>query len=221
MRLCLTLCSDPGLRAVCGHCVSHLSRAHPLHAVLGSVAGLGAGAGAGGVSPPAALQPLCSLPAAHLTPSLCNAGHRTPASLGKRARPGWAARGVSQHPPFLDFFTPCPRFLSVPCLLVYHLFSELEGSMEGHLPSSPSLSEEGTTSHPPNPQPLSWILTPEGLGRRAHQEVSAGVLLRCWSLVGGSCPLPVIGTELCVAGPSFYTQGSLRLERLCRSPSQE
>ncbi|XP_024588387.1 coiled-coil domain-containing protein 9B isoform X2 [Neophocaena asiaeorientalis asiaeorientalis] len=106
-------------------------------------------------------------------------GHRTPASLGKRARPGWAARGVSQHPPFLDFFTPCPRFLSVPCLLVYHLFSELEGSMEGHLPSSPSLSEEGTTSHPPNPQPLSWILTPEGLGRRAHQEVSAGVLLRC------------------------------------------
>ena len=89
VRICLVLWLGPGLRAFCGHWVSHPSWAHPLPAVLSS----GAVVGAGG-RPPAALQPGC-----FLTVSLCSAGYRTPASPGKRAWPGQAAQGVSQHPP--------------------------------------------------------------------------------------------------------------------------
>ncbi|XP_059746792.1 coiled-coil domain-containing protein 9B isoform X3 [Bos taurus] len=94
-------------------------------------------------------------------------GDRAPASLGKRAQPGWAARGVSQNPTtprLLEFFTPCSLFLSVLCLLAYHLFSELERSMKEHLPSSAPYQRRhhDLSSHPLNLQALSWVLPPEG-----------------------------------------------------------
>lgn len=52
--------------------------------------------------------------------------------------------------PSLALFIFHPLVLSFLCLLVSYLFSELKGSIGEHLPSSPSLSEEGTkTSYPP------------------------------------------------------------------------
>lgn len=68
------------------------------------------GVGAGGGSGHMGLAVACVHPTeAWLSGST---GYRTPASLGKRARPGWAAPGVSQYPPHpfpsLAFITAPP-----------------------------------------------------------------------------------------------------------------
>ena len=174
VRICLALRSCLGLRALCRRWVSHLPWAHALPSVLRP----GAGGRGGGAGPPAALQPLSFPPPASLTPSLCNAGDRAPASLGKRARPGWAARGVSRNPttptPSAVFhrllpLSLCPLSLGLPPIF-------RAGKKHERTSSSPPYQRRhhDLPSHPLNPQPLPWVLTPEGLEKRLTRKSALG-----------------------------------------------
>lgn len=139
------------------------------------------GVGAGGGSGRMGLAVACVHPTeAWLSGST---GYRTPASLGKRARPGWAAPGVSQYPPhplpLLGFYHKPPNppasspFSASWCVTYFWSWKETWKSILLPLPHYQSRAP----FHPPNPHPLPWVLTPEGLGKRL-QEVCAAILLK-------------------------------------------
>lgn len=77
-------------------------------------------------------------------------------------------------------------------------------------------------SHPLNPKPLPWVLTPEGLEKRLTRKSALGSFLRCGTLLGGSCSLSIIGIIPLHLWPLILHVRKSGLERLvCWSPSQD
>lgn len=172
MRVCLGL----WVRDLGGHWVPRLSWTHHLPAAL-RVLGLGLGKVE---AVWVLLQPLSSC-ASSLTTSSVSTGHRAPASLGRRARAGQAAPGVSQHPtspPSPWLFYPLPPLPLFPLSLGLSLTFRA-GRKPGRTSSFLSLAIRGghhdLLVHAPKPQLLPRVLTPECVGRRLVRKSELGL----------------------------------------------